>query len=58
MVGPEVFTIIAIPLGTALLVGVLAERLGAGSASGLASMGGLGLGAYFLHKVLELIPAS
>ena len=49
MVGPEVFTIIAIPLGTALLVGVLAERLGAGSASGLASMGGLGLGAYFLH---------
>jgi hypothetical protein len=54
----EVILLVALPFGTAILVGALAERLGGETVSYLASFGGLVLGIYFLHKTLEIIFAS
>ena len=54
----EVILLVALPYGTAILVGALAERLGGKTLSSLASFGGLVLGIYFLHKTLEIILAS
>ena len=54
----EVILLVALPYGTAILVGALGERLGGEIVSYLASFGGLALGIYFLHKTLEIILAS
>lgn len=54
----EVILLVALPYGTALLLGALAERLGGKTLSGLASMGGLALGIYFLHRIFEVILAA
>jgi hypothetical protein len=54
----EIILMLALPYGTAILVGALAERLGGKTLSSLASVGGLVLGIYFLHKTLEIILAS
>jgi hypothetical protein len=54
----EVLLLVALPYGTAILVGALAKRLGGEIVSSLASFGGLALGIYFLHKTLEIILAS
>jgi hypothetical protein len=54
----EVILLLALPFGTAILLGALAERLGGEIASYLASFGGLVLGIYFLHKALEIILVS
>jgi hypothetical protein len=51
----EVFFITAIPFGTAVLFGAIADRLGAKAMSGFVAIGGLGLGTYFLSYVLESI---
>ena len=58
MLLPEVILLVVLPYGTAILMGVLAERLGGKTLSGLASVGGLVLGIYFFHKTLEIILAS
>ena len=54
----EIILMLALPYGTAILVGALAERLGGKTLSSLDSVGGLVLGIYFLHKTLEIILAS
>ena len=54
----EIILMLALPYATAILVGALAERLGGKTLSSLASVGGLVLGIYFLHKTLEIILAS
>jgi hypothetical protein len=54
----EVILLVALPYGTAILLGALAERLGGNIASAWASFGGLVLGIYFFHKTLETILAS
>jgi hypothetical protein len=54
----EVILLVALPYGTAILLGALAERLGGKNVSALASFGGLVLGIYFSHKTLEIILAS
>lgn len=54
----EVILIMALPFGTAILVGAFAERLGGKLFSGWVAFGGLVLGIYFLHKTLEIILAS
>jgi len=54
----EIILMLALPYGTAILVGALAERLGGKTLSSLASVGGLVLGIYFLDKTLEIILAS
>lgn len=54
----EVVLLVALPYGTAILVGALGERLGGNTVSALASYGGLVLGIYFLHKTLEIILTS
>jgi len=54
----EVILLVALPYGTAILLGALAERLGGKTLSGWASMGGLALGIYFFHRTLEIILAS
>jgi hypothetical protein len=55
----EIILLVALPYGTAILLGALAERLGGGKIlSGWTSVGGLLLGIYFLHKTLEIILAS
>ena len=58
MLLPEVILLVALPYGTAILMGALGERLGGKTLSGLASVGGLVLGIYFFHKTLEIILAS
>jgi hypothetical protein len=50
----EIFLIFVLPLGTAILFGAVAERLGARVVSGLVAMGGLCLGVYFLSSVLAI----
>ena len=54
----EVVLLVALPYGTAILLGALAERLGGKTLSGWASVGGLVLGIYFFHKTLEIALAS
>ncbi len=54
----ELILLVALPYGTAILVGAVAERLAGEIVSYLASFGGLVLGIYFLHKTLEIILAS
>ena len=54
----EVILIVALPYGTAILMGALAERLGGKTVSGWAAVGGLALGIYFFHKTLEIVFAS
>jgi len=51
----QIFFITAIPLGTAVLFGAIADRLGAKAMSGLIAIGGLCLGTYLLSYVLESI---
>jgi hypothetical protein len=58
MLLPEVILLVALPYGTAILLGALAERLGGNILSGFASVGGLVLGIYFFHKILEIILSS
>jgi hypothetical protein len=50
----EIFLIFVLPLGTAIIFGVLAKRLGAKVMSGLVAIGGLCLGTCFLSSVLAL----
>ena len=54
----EIILLVAFPYGTAILLGALGERLGGKTVSGLAAVGGLGLGIYFLHKTLEMLFVS
>ena len=54
----EIVLLVVLPYGTAILLGALGERLGGKTVSALASVGGLVLGIYFLHKTLEIILAS
>ena len=54
----EVILLVALPYGTAILLGALAERLGGKTLSGFASVGGLVLGIYFFHKTLAIILSS
>ena len=54
----EVILLVALPYGTAILLGALGERLGGKTLSGWASVGGFALGIYFFHKTLEIILAS
>ena len=54
----HIFILVALPFGTAILVGALAERLGGKTVSTWASLGGLFLGIYFVHKVFEFIGVS
>ena len=54
----EVILLVALPYGTAILLGSLAERLAGKTASAWASFGGLALGIYFFHRTLEIILAS
>ncbi len=51
----EVFLLVTLPLGTAILVGSLGERLGGELVSYAAAIGGLCMGIYFWHKALEII---
>ncbi len=51
----ETLLLVALPYGTAILLGALDERLGGKTVSSLASVGGLGLGIYFLHKTFEIL---
>ncbi len=50
----NIFILVSLPFGTAILAGLLAERLGGKIVSAWASMGGLFLGVYFVHKVFEI----
>jgi hypothetical protein len=54
----ETVLLIALPYGTAILLGALGERLGGKTVSGWASVGGLFLGIYFLHKTFETLFVS
>ncbi|HEY5505346.1 MAG TPA: hypothetical protein VIK28_09320 [Sedimentisphaerales bacterium] len=54
----EIILLVALPYGTAFLMGALAERLGGKTLSGWAAVGGLALGIYFFHKSLDIIIAS
>jgi hypothetical protein len=54
----ELILLVALPYGTAIVLGALAERLGGHAVSALASFGGLVLGIYFLHKAFEFILVS
>jgi hypothetical protein len=47
----EVILLVALPYGTAVLLGALAERLGGKTLSGLASVGGLVLGIFFTRRL-------
>jgi hypothetical protein len=51
----EVILLVALPYGTAILVGALGERLGGEIVSYLASFSGLVVGIYFFHKALEIM---
>ena len=50
--GFEIVLIFVVPFGTAIIFGVIADRLGAKVMTGLAAMGGLSLGLYFLSIAL------
>ena len=52
--GLEIVFIFLLPLGTAVIFGMIAERLGAKVMSGLVAIGGLCLGTYFLSSVLAI----
>lgn len=54
----EVVLLVALPYGTAFLMGALAERLGGKTLSGWAAIGGVALGIYLFHKSLDIIIAS
>ena len=54
----ETLLLVILPYGTAILLGALGERLGGNTVSALASVGGLVLGIYFIHRTLEIILAS
>ena len=54
----EVILLVALPYGTAFLMGALAERLGGKTLSGWAAVGGVALGIYLFHKSLDIIIAS
>ena len=54
----EVILLVALPYGTAILLGALFERLLGEIASGIASIGGLVLGVYFFHRTLEVLLAT
>ena len=54
----EIILLVALPYGTAFIMGALAERLGGKTLSGWAAVGGLALGIYFFHKSLDIIIAS
>jgi hypothetical protein len=54
----EIVLLVVLPYGTAILLGALGERLGGKNVSGVASVGGLCLGIYFLHKSFEIMFAS
>jgi hypothetical protein len=54
----EVVLLVALPYGTAFLMGALAERLGGKTLSGWAAVGGFALGIYLFHKSLDIIIAS
>ena len=54
----EIILLVALPYGTAFLMGALAERLGGKTLSGWAAVGGLALGIYLFHKSLDIIIAS
>jgi hypothetical protein len=54
----EVILLVALPYGTAFLMGALAERLGGKMLSGWAAVGGVALGIYLFHKSLDIIIAS
>ena len=51
----EIVLLVVLPYGTAILLGALGERLGGKNVSALASVGGLCLGIYFLHKSFEIV---
>ena len=48
----EIVLIFVVPLSTAIIFGVIADRLGAKAMTGFAAMGGLSLGLYFLSVAL------
>jgi len=52
-----IFTILifVLPLATALAFGVIAERMGAKSLSGLFAMIGLGVGTYFIYAASSFV---
>ena len=54
----EIILLVALPYGTAFIMGALAERLGGKTLSGWAAVGGVALGIYFFHKSLDIIIAS
>ena len=54
----QIVLLLAFPYGTAVLLGALGERLGGKTVSSLASVAGLCLGIYFLHKSFEIIFTS
>lgn len=53
--GFDIILIFVLPFSTAIIFGVIADRLGAKVMTGLAAMGGLGLGLYFLSSVLSIL---
>lgn len=50
--GIEIVLIFLLPFGSAIIFGVLADRLGAKVMTGLAAVGGLCFGVYFLSVAL------
>ena len=54
----EIILLVALPYGTAFIMGALAERLGGKTLSSWVAVGGLSLGIYFFHKSLDIIIAS
>jgi hypothetical protein len=54
----EAVFLFAFPYGTSILLAVLGERLGGKKVAGVAAVGGLFLGIYFLQKALEIISVS
>ena len=54
----QIVLLVVLPYGTAVLLGALGERLGGKTVSSLASVAGLCLGIYFLHKSFEIIFTS
>jgi hypothetical protein len=54
----EIILLVALPYGTAFIMGALAERLGGKTLSSWAAVGSVALGIYFFHKSLDIIIAS
>ena len=52
--GLEIVFTFFLPLGTAVIFGMIAERLGAKVMSGLVAIGDLCLGTYFLSSILTI----